>query len=112
MEALKTRTDAGTAFGSVRLFWMREEFPAEWAMFLGAPAWANGKFALSLSLHNEHFPLWSKDRLGLMKTMQLWTRRGDGAPGAPLRARLAAGTNKEFPLTSGADDLLVMGGGG
>ncbi|ULA65336.1 MAG: Insecticidal toxin protein [Nitrospira sp.] len=109
MEALKTRIDAGSAFGSVRLFSMREEFPAEWAKFLGAPARANGKFALSLSLHKEHFPLWSKDRLGPMKAMQLWARRSDGAPGAPLQARLAAGTNKEFPLTGGATDLLVSG---
>ncbi len=53
MEALKTRIDAGTSFGSVRLFSMREEFPAEWAKFLGALAGANGKFALSLSLHKE-----------------------------------------------------------
>lgn len=109
MEALKTRIDAGTSFGSVRLFSMREEFPTEWAKFLGAPAGANGKFALGLSLHKEHFPLWSKDRLGPMKAMQLWARRSDGAPGAPLRASLAAGTNKEFPLTGGATDLLVSG---
>lgn len=109
MEALKSRIDAGTSFGSVRLFSMREEFPAEWAKFLGAPAGANGKFALSLSLHKEHFPLWSKDRLGPMKAMQLWARRSDGAPGAALQARLVAGTNKEFPLTGAATDLLVSG---
>ncbi len=109
MEALKTRIDAGTSFGSVRLFSMREEFPTEWAKFLGAAAGANGKFALSLSLHKEHFPIWSKNRLGPMKAMQLWARRGDGAPRAALQARLAAGANKEFPLTGGATDLLVSG---
>lgn len=109
MEALKARIDAGTSFGSVRLFSIREEFPSEWAKFLGAPAGANGKFQLSLELAKEHFPLWSKDRLGPMKAMQLWARRSNGAPGAPLQARLAAGANAAFPLQGDATDLLVAG---
>ncbi|MEK6804176.1 MAG: insecticidal toxin protein [Nitrospirota bacterium] len=109
MEALKSRIDAGTSFGSVRLFSLREEFPTAWAKFLGAPAEANGKFQLSLELGKEHFPLWSKDRLGPMKAMQLWARRSDVAPGAALQARLAAGANKEFPLTGATTDLLVSG---
>lgn len=108
-EALKARIDAGTSFGSVRLFSIREEFPSEWAKFLGAPAGANGKFQLSLELAKEHFPLWSKDRLGPMKAMQLWARRSNGAPGAPLQARLIAGANAAFPLQGDATDLLVAG---
>jgi hypothetical protein len=114
MEALKSRIDAGTSFGSVRLFSLREEFPTAWAKFLGAPAEANGKFQLSLELGKEHFPLWSKDRLGPMKAMQLWARRSNGAPGAPprlaLKARLAAkDTNAEFNLDGAATDVLVSG---
>jgi hypothetical protein len=113
MEALKARFDAGTAFGSVRLFSLREEFPTEWAKFLAGPAGANGKFQLSFSMRKEHFPLWSKDRLGPMKAMQLWVRRSDGAPGASLQARLVeavgANANAEFPLQGAASDLLVAG---
>jgi hypothetical protein len=109
MEALKTRIDAGTAFGSVRLFSLREEFPAAWAKFLDAPAGANGKFPLGLVLRQEHFPLWSKGRLGPMKAMQLWARRDDGAPAAPLQVRLVAGANAAFPLQGAASDLLVSG---
>lgn len=117
MEALKARIDAGTAFGSVRLFSLRDEFPTAWAKFLEKAAGANGWFQLSLELLKEHFPLWSKDRLGPMKAMQLWARRSDVAPGAPplppLQARLVeavgANANAEFPLQGAAGDLLVSG---
>lgn len=113
MDALKARIDAGTAFGSVRLFSLRDEFPTQWAKFLGAPANANGKFQLSLELNKEHFPIWTKDRVGPMKAMQLWVRRSDVAPGAPprvpLQARLVARANKEFPLQGATNDVLVSG---
>ncbi|HRI90395.1 MAG TPA: insecticidal toxin protein [Accumulibacter sp.] len=111
MAALKTRIDAGTAFGSLRLFSLREEFPAVWAKFLGAPAGANHQFQISFELQKQHFPLWSKARLGPMKAMHIWARRSGDAPNAPLKARLvdAADTNVAFPLQGAAGDLLVSG---
>jgi hypothetical protein len=109
MEALKIRLDAGTAFGSVRLFAVREEFPTAWAKFLTAPVGANGKFQLGIKLGKEHFPLWSKDRLGPMKAMQIWVRRSDGVPAEPLKVRLASVGNAEFPLQGAVNDLLLSG---
>lgn len=109
MDALKTRIDAGTASGSVRLFSVRDEFPAEWAKFLSTPANANGKFELGIKLREEHFPLWSKGRLGPMKGMQLWVRREEEAPRSPLQVRLVADENTAFSLDGATSDLLVSG---
>jgi hypothetical protein len=113
MAALKTRIDAGTAFGSVRLFSLREEFPAAWAKFLGAPAGANGKFQIGLvNCSQEHFPLWSKGRLGPMKAMHIMGASRVAAR-QPRRSRhawwQAADTNVAFPLQGAAGDLLVSG---
>lgn len=109
MTALKARLDAGTASGSVRLFSLREEFPTEWAKFLGAAAGGNGKYQLSFELAKEHFPLWSKERVAKVKSMQLWARRGDGAPNAPLEGALISSTNATFQFEGAATDLLVSG---
>jgi hypothetical protein len=72
---LKDAIDAAGALGSVRLFSVRRDFPTEWARFKAAKIDATHTTApLSLKLKPEHYPFWSKGRLGSLKAATLLAR--------------------------------------
>jgi hypothetical protein len=67
-EKLKTMIDEAQAAGSVRLFSVRHEFPMDWAKFKRVEIKGEKKTAeLKLTLGEEHYPFWSKGRLGELK---------------------------------------------
>jgi hypothetical protein len=51
------------AIGSVRLFSVRQEFPAEWAKFLSQTPAAGQRYELTLEFRREHYPFWGQSRL-------------------------------------------------
>lgn len=62
---LVTRIEEAQAAGSVRLFSIRHEFPSEWARFKNTENVSAAKPAkLTMPLRPEHYPFWSKGRLG------------------------------------------------
>jgi len=63
------------ALGSVRLFSVRHEFPAEWAKFKSLqlePAHPFGE--LTFTLREEHYPFWSRGRLNEVKGVEIFAR--------------------------------------
>lgn len=65
---LKNQIDAAQTVGSVRLFSLRHEFPAEWAKFKSVKiGGAITDAELTLDIREEHFPYWSKGRLDSIK---------------------------------------------
>jgi hypothetical protein len=71
---LKSLIDEARSVGSVRLFSVRQEFPSEWARFQGQKPAANQRFALELSLREEHYPFWSRGRLVTVARVDLLAR--------------------------------------
>jgi hypothetical protein len=60
--SLNGSIDAASTSGSVRLFSVRQEFPADWAKFKSAPS--GSPFSpLTLTIRPEHYPFWSQGRL-------------------------------------------------
>ena len=62
------------AAGTVRLFSVRHEFPSEWARFLSQEPSQSQRFEFSLDLEPEHYPFWSRDRLGGSPHVELLAR--------------------------------------
>jgi Tc toxin complex TcA C-terminal TcB-binding domain len=63
------------AAGSTRLFSLRHEFPSEWAKFRRVEIRGNVKTAeLALTLREDHFPFWSKDRLDSLKNVTFFSK--------------------------------------
>jgi hypothetical protein len=60
--------------GSVRLFSVRHEFPAEWAKFLSQVPAANHRFELALDLRREHYPYWSQSLLNGVTRVDILVR--------------------------------------
>jgi hypothetical protein len=63
---LKELIAAGESVGSMRLFSVRHEFPAEWARFTTQVPPANHRYELKLNLRPEHYPFWNQ---GLVKAV-------------------------------------------
>jgi hypothetical protein len=99
----------GQAAGSVRLFSVRHEFPAEWARFQGQSP-ASGRYELRLDLRPEHYPFWSRGRLQQVKRVVVLARsRGEPTPSSlPLFASGAEGAAADMLRRDGAlGDLLI-----
>lgn len=62
------------AAGSVRLFSVRQEFPAEWDKFQSQTPAAGQRFELKLNLRSEHFPFWTKGRLNGVTRVDILVR--------------------------------------
>jgi len=74
-ENLTQLIDAAQALGSVRLFSIRHDFPSEWARFKAATIDGGHPTApLTLTLREEHYPFWSKKRLGSLKSVDIFAR--------------------------------------
>jgi hypothetical protein len=72
MDNLGKAIEEAQAAGSVRLFSIRHEFPAEWAKFTAPQAGGAPPAILVVEVRPEHFPFWSKDRLGaIMEVKQI-----------------------------------------
>ncbi len=69
------------AVGAVRLFSVRHEFPTEWAKFKGVQidAASHPVAELSLTLREEHYPYWSKNRLGRLTQVELFAKTAQGS---------------------------------
>ena len=62
------------AVGSMRLFSVRHEFPAEWAKLMAQVPPANHRYELKLTLRPEHYPFWSHGRLTAVTRVDILAR--------------------------------------
>ena len=77
---LKDKIEGAKAAGSVRLFSIRHDFPTEWAQFKAIKFDNQTKTAtVSINLREEHYPFWSKGRLGSIKRIDLFARTTQNA---------------------------------
>lgn len=76
---LENQIDAAQTVGSVRLFSLRHEFPAEWSKFKSVKiGGAITDAELTLDLREEHFPYWSKGRLEAIRQISFYTKNSTG----------------------------------
>jgi hypothetical protein len=122
---------AGQAVGSMRLFSVRHEFPAEWARFTTQVPPANHRFGLKLHLRPEHYPFWSQGRVKAVTRVDVLARStATPTPGSvnmaakadkndaaavpdPLtkdvyRGSLLVGKFKEIPIPAPEGDLTLF----
>jgi len=71
---LEAQIAAARTAGSVRLFSVRHEFPNVWARFQRTPA--NSWAELQAIFREEHYPFWSKGRLGSVERVDLYAQTG------------------------------------
>jgi hypothetical protein len=71
---LKTAIESAEAAGSVRLFSVRHEFPAEWARFQSQTPDPSQRYELRLTFRPEHYPFWSQGRLNSVARVDLLAR--------------------------------------
>lgn len=76
VENLTAFIKRASASGTVRLFSVRHEFPSEWTKFKNA---TNVFAGLTLNLQPEHYPFWSKGRLGAVKSAGLYAKTSESS---------------------------------
>ena len=74
LKHLRTAIENAEAAGSVRLFAVRHEFPAEWARFQSQTPDDNQRHELRLTFRPEHYPFWSQRRLTHVERVDLLAR--------------------------------------
>jgi len=122
---------AGEVAGSMRLFSVRHEFPAEWATLTTQVPPANHRYELKLNLRPEHYPFWSQGRVKAVTGVDILARStATPTPGSvnvaakadkndaaakpdPLtkdvnRGSLLVGKFKEIPLPQPEGDLTLF----
>lgn len=108
MENLKSAIEEAKVAGSVRLFSIRHEFPTEWAKFTSVKIEGDTKTAeLTLELREEHYPFWSKRRLGIVKRMDVIAKTDKNAIAI---TEMADQTGKKDTLQDTSLKGLLMGG--
>ena len=76
---LKNQIDAAQTVGSVRLFSMRHDFCTGWAKFKSVKIeGATTKAEINLEIGEEHFPYWSKGRLGTIEQILVHAKTSTG----------------------------------
>jgi hypothetical protein len=65
------------AAGSVRLFSIRNEFPAEWANLTDNPPTDDGLYELNLKLEKKHYPYWCQEKLDSVKRIDLYAKSAE-----------------------------------
>lgn len=65
---------AGESVGSIRLFSVRHEFPAEWVRFTTQVPGVNQRYELKLDLRPEHYPFWSRGKLNGVSRVDILAR--------------------------------------
>jgi len=83
---------AGEAAGSMRLFSIRHEFPAEWAKFTTQVSPPNHRYELKLNLRPEHYPIWSQGRVKVVTGVEVFARSTVTPP--PSSVNMAAKGDK------------------
>jgi hypothetical protein len=79
VENLTNAIKKGEAAGSVRLFSVRHEFPADWAKFKSAEAVSEANPAkLVLQFRPEHYPFWSQGKLRKVARVDVFVRPSTG----------------------------------
>ncbi len=103
--------------GSVRLFSVRHEFPAEWAQFQNQASVPGQRFELTLDLREEHYPFWSKGHLNSMTRVDILARStesvnvansADGSDATTLEMNPNLG-NLLFGKLNNADQPVAIG---
>jgi hypothetical protein len=75
MKNLKENIESAIAVGSTRLFSIRHEFPNDWEKFKSVVLGNGVSLAeLSLTLREEHYPIWSKGALDVVHEMAVYAR--------------------------------------
>jgi hypothetical protein len=133
---LERLIDEADGAGSLRLFSVAAEFPDAWQAFQASAPSAAGFVPLTLELTPEHYPYWSRGRLGALHRIDLLARTDapvvriaggpDGGGGSddlepdPEMGGLRAGRLDEVPLpapvgswtihldTSALEDLWIL----
>ncbi|MCC3473818.1 MULTISPECIES: toxin [unclassified Microcoleus] len=102
IEHLKNQINAAQTIGSVRLFSMRHEFPTGWAKFKSVKIeGATTKAEIKLEIGQEHFPYWSKGRLGTIEQILVHTKTSTGiVPQNPSSSEVEVITQKPDGKTS------------
>jgi hypothetical protein len=67
-------TPEAQSAGSVRLFSVRHEFPAEWEKFQNQVSVPNQRYELTLTLREDHYPFWSHGCINKVKCIYLLAR--------------------------------------
>lgn len=87
------------AIGSTRLFAVRNEFPAEWMRFQSMTPPDGHYHELMLELREEHYPFWSKGRLGKVERLAILARSAATvAPASIIVADQSDGSGKTDTL--------------
>jgi hypothetical protein len=103
LQQIKDTIDAAEAAGSVRLFSVRQEFPAEWARFTQLVPATGRRRELAITLRPEHYPYWSQGRLAAVARLDILARSSD----IPVPATLAVADRADKTDTGTLTDTLV-----
>jgi hypothetical protein len=79
LDSLNGLGESGHETGSVRLFSLRREFPNEWAKFQSQVPATNQRYELTVNIHEEHYPFWSKGRLNSVARVDVLARSAKDA---------------------------------
>jgi hypothetical protein len=74
LQQIKDLIDRAEAAGSVRLFSVRHEFPAEWHRFKTLAPHSGQSYELALTLKPEHYPFWAQGRLNHVSRLDVLAR--------------------------------------
>jgi hypothetical protein len=102
---IKELGEEGEAFGSVRLFSVRHEFPTEWAGFLAQTPPANHRHELKLNLRPEHYPFWSRGQLKSVKRVDIRARSAKND--AQIPSSFAIADNPDKSVATANQDTLT-----
>jgi len=97
---LNQRISESQAAGSVRLFSVRHEFPAEWTKFKSVKIEGGVETAeLTLNLREEHYPFWSRGRLNTLNKVEVFAKPAKSTKSTINVSAIAPdGTEKSDPL--------------
>jgi len=103
MKNLKDNIEAAISVGSTRLFSVRHEFPNEWEKFKSV-ALRNGVSLaeLSLTLREEHYPIWTRGSLDVVHEMAVYARTNKNS----VTVRPSAADNDPDPDILATDKSL------
>jgi hypothetical protein len=107
LKNIQELTTTASASGCVRLFSIRQEFPAAWLLFKKQPANAAAK--LTIDIKTEHYPYWTNKLRRNITGVEVFARSsGQNPPASLWVSDTAAGVNK-FSLANSVAKSLASG---